>query len=154
MSGLSENVLKQLKVAAGLINLEPNIYNILKKPQKIIKVSIPVKMDSGEIKVFDGYRIQHNDARGPYKGGIRYYPEVCLEEVEALAMWMTYKCAVVGKTRWCKERLSSWSTWCRVACSRRGLDHLIRQTPASSYGTSDTWCSSGDTSTLVQPNLR
>ncbi len=64
-------------------------------PERIIEVSIPVKMDSGEIKVFTGYRSQHNAARGPYKGGVRYHQDVTKEEVMALSMWMSIKCATL-----------------------------------------------------------
>jgi glutamate dehydrogenase/leucine dehydrogenase len=90
-----EVAIKQLENAAKLINLESEIIEILKKPQKIITVNIPVLMDDGSVKVFTGYRVQHNNFRGPYKGGIRYHPDVNLDEVTALAMWMTWKCAVL-----------------------------------------------------------
>src|SRR5436189_505981 len=70
--------------------------NVLRSAKRQLIVSIPVKMDGGEVKVFEGYRVQHNIARGPAKGGIRYHPDVTLDEVKALAMWMTWKCAVVG----------------------------------------------------------
>ena len=87
--------LKQLEETAKLINLEPGIHKILSKPKRILTVSLPIKMDNGEIEVFTGFRSQHNDARGPFKGGIRYHPQVSLEEVMALSMWMTWKCAIV-----------------------------------------------------------
>jgi glutamate dehydrogenase/leucine dehydrogenase len=90
-----EVAIKQLENAAKLINLESEIVEILKKPQKIIIVNVPVLMDDGSVKVFTGYRVQHNNFRGPYKGGIRYHPDVNLDEVTALAMWMTWKCAVL-----------------------------------------------------------
>ena len=82
--------------AAQLLNLEPDLYNVLRVPSREIKVYIPVKMDSGRIEVFEGYRVQHNMARGPAKGGIRFAPDVSLDEVKALAAWMTWKCAVVN----------------------------------------------------------
>ena len=66
---------------------------ILKNPQRILQVSIPVKMDNGNVKVFEGYRVQHNNIRGPHKGGIRFHPQVDLDEVKSLAFWMTFKCA-------------------------------------------------------------
>lgn len=88
--------IKQLEKVNKLINLEINILEQLKYPQKVLEVSIPVKMDNGSIKVFRGYRSQFNDACGPYKGGIRYHWNVSKEEVMALSMWMTWKCAVVG----------------------------------------------------------
>ncbi len=72
-----------------------NYIDVLKTPQRIIKVNVPVKMDSGEIKIFPGYRVQYNNARGPYKGGLRYHPEVSEDEVTSLAFWMMIKCALV-----------------------------------------------------------
>jgi glutamate dehydrogenase/leucine dehydrogenase len=87
--------LDQLALAAEMLTLDPNIHEYLKHPKRVFIVAVPIKMDNGEVKVFTGYRVQHNDARGPYKGGIRYSPEVNLNEVIALAMWMTWKCAVV-----------------------------------------------------------
>ncbi len=78
-----------------IIKLEENIYEQLKSPQRFLEVSIPIKMDSGKVQVFKGYRSQFNDARGPFKGGIRYHPEVSESEVKALSMWMTWKTAVV-----------------------------------------------------------
>jgi glutamate dehydrogenase len=90
------NATKQLENAAKLLNLEDNVLEILKNPKRIIEVYIPVKMDSGQIKVFKGYRVQFNDALGPFKGGIRFHPKVNLSEVKALSAWMTWKCAVVG----------------------------------------------------------
>lgn len=86
---------EQFIKAAKKIRLSQDFINILKEPQEILEVSIPIKMDSGKIRVFKGYRVHHNNARGPYKGGIRYHPNVNLDEVKALAMWMTWKCAVV-----------------------------------------------------------
>jgi len=88
--------LKQLEKVNKLINLEENIYEQLKAPHRFLEVSIPVKMDNGQIKIFRGFRSQFNDARGPYKGGIRFHPGVNESEVRALSMWMTWKCAVVG----------------------------------------------------------
>jgi glutamate dehydrogenase (NAD(P)+) len=90
-----QNALKQLDETAKLINLDPGIHKILSKPKRILTVSLPVKMDDGHIEVFTGFRSQHNDARGPFKGGIRYHPQVSIEEVMALSMWMTWKCAIV-----------------------------------------------------------
>jgi len=88
--------LKQFEKVAKKINLEDWIYQKLKHCKRILIVSLPVKMDDGSVKVFEGYRVQHNLDRGPAKGGIRYHPDVTLDEVKALAMWMTWKCAVVG----------------------------------------------------------
>ena len=90
------NATKQLENAAELLNLNKNVLEILKNPKRVLEVSIPVEMDSGEIKVFKGYRSQYNDALGPFKGGIRFHPKVNLSEVKALSAWMTWKCAVVG----------------------------------------------------------
>jgi glutamate dehydrogenase/leucine dehydrogenase len=91
-----QNALTQLKKAAELVKLDSAVFEILKKPKRILQFSIPVKMDRGEIKIFEGYRVQWNDARGPFKGGIRFHPKANLNEVEALAFWMTIKCAAVG----------------------------------------------------------
>lgn len=90
-----DSALQQLNITAELLDLEPGIHEFLKRPKRSLIVSIPIKMDNGEIKVFMGFRVQHNDGRGPYKGGIRYHPDVNLDEVTALAMWMTWKCAVL-----------------------------------------------------------
>ena len=87
---------ERIEKIAKFLGIEDSIIKILETPQKEVKVSLPIKMDDGKIKVFTGYRIEHNNARGPYKGGIRYHPDVTLDEVKALAMWMTWKCAVVG----------------------------------------------------------
>ena len=90
------NATKQLENAAKLLNLDKSILEILKNPKRVLEVSIPVEMDSGEVKVFKGYRSQYNDALGPFKGGIRFHPKVDLSEVKALSAWMTWKCAVAG----------------------------------------------------------
>src|ERR671925_1988224 len=86
--------LKQLGEAAKLVGIDKGMYDVLAHPKRVLTVSLPTRMDSGEIHVFTGYRSQHNDARGPFKGGIRYHPQVTLEEVKALSMWMTWKCAI------------------------------------------------------------
>ncbi|MEW6662355.1 MAG: Glu/Leu/Phe/Val family dehydrogenase [Bacillota bacterium] len=91
-----ETAQKQIKMAADKLGLSPAVYEILKQPLRIMTVAIPVEMDDGSVKVFTGYRSQHNHANGPLKGGIRFHPDVTLEEVKALSMWMTFKCAVVG----------------------------------------------------------
>jgi glutamate dehydrogenase len=78
------------------MNLDPNILAQLKEPERVLIVSIPVKMDNGAVKVFTGYRAQYNTARGPAKGGVRYHPDVNLDEMKALSAWMTWKCAVAG----------------------------------------------------------
>lgn len=91
-----ENAMSQLDKAASIMNLDKNLHEILKQPDRVLTVSIPVKMDSGEIKVFIGYRSQYNNSLGPYKGGIRYHWNVSLEEVKALSFWMMVKCATVN----------------------------------------------------------
>ncbi len=88
--------MKQVEIAAAHLNLDPGILEKIKYTQRELTVHFPVKMDDGSIKVFTGYRVQHNMTRGPAKGGIRYHPDVDLDEVKALAMWMTWKCAVVN----------------------------------------------------------
>ena len=87
-------MLQEFNVAARIINLEPGVWNILTHPKRQVMVSCPVQMDNGEIEVFTGYRVQYNITLGPAKGGIRYHPDVSLDEVTALAAWMTWKCAV------------------------------------------------------------
>jgi glutamate dehydrogenase (NAD(P)+) len=86
----------QFDQAAELMNLDPNLRQRLKLPERSLIVSIPVRLDNGTVKVFTGYRVQHDSSRGPSKGGIRYHPDVDLGEVAALAMWMTWKCALAG----------------------------------------------------------
>lgn len=90
-----QNALKQLASAAKILKLDPGIHEMLATPKKVLTVSLPVRMDDDRIKVFTGFRSQHNDFRGPHKGGIRYHPGVTIEEVKALSMWMTWKCAIV-----------------------------------------------------------
>ncbi len=86
----------QLDIVAEKIKLDKSIHAKLRSCKRALIVSIPIRMDDGEVKVFEGYRVQHNLERGPAKGGIRYHPDVTLDEVKALSMWMTWKCAVVG----------------------------------------------------------
>jgi len=88
--------LEQLKMTAEKLNLDPGIHSILKQPKRSITVSVTIKMDNGRIGVFKGCRVQHWDVFGPFKGGIRYHPNVTLDDVSALAMWMTWKCAIMG----------------------------------------------------------
>jgi glutamate dehydrogenase (NAD(P)+) len=90
-----ENALKSLDEAVEILNIDPNIHEVLRQPKRVVVVSVPIKRDDGSIKVFTGVRVQHTNARGPYKGGVRYYPSVDVDEVTALAMLMTWKCAVV-----------------------------------------------------------
>ncbi len=87
---------QQFNRAADYLELAPSIRRVLEHTKRQLIVSIPVKMDGGDVQVFEGYRVQHNIARGPAKGGIRYHPNVTLDEVKALASWMTWKCATVG----------------------------------------------------------
>ncbi len=100
---------RQFDHVAGLLKLDPQVSEILRWPMREYHVRIPVRMDDGTLRVFDGYRVQHNDARGPNKGGIRFHPAETLDTIRALATWMTWKCAVAdiplggGKAAW-------WST--------------------------------------------
>ena len=91
-----EIALAQFNIAADKLHLDPNMREILSTCQRELSVHFPVRMGNGVVKVFNGYRVQHNVTRGPAKGGIRYHPDVVLNEVKALAMWMTWKCAVVN----------------------------------------------------------
>src|SRR5499433_251997 len=91
-----ESMMQRFDEAAQKLNLDPNIYKILRWPTREITLYIPVLMDDGNYQVFTGYRVQHNFARGPAKGGVRFSPDVSLDEVRALAAWMTWKCAVVN----------------------------------------------------------
>jgi glutamate dehydrogenase (NAD(P)+) len=89
-----DNALEQLRIAAEYLKLEDGIHQMLAHPKREVTVSLPTRMDSGETHVFTGYRVQYSDARGPSKGGIRYHPNVSLDEVKALACWMTWKCSI------------------------------------------------------------
>jgi glutamate dehydrogenase (NAD(P)+) len=87
---------RQLDEVGQLIGLNESIHGYLRQPKRVLEVSVPVRMDDGSFRMFTGYRVQHNLARGPGKGGIRFHPDVTLDEVKALAMWMTWKCALVN----------------------------------------------------------
>src|ERR671914_1502654 len=87
---------QQLRKVGETFALDPNLINILEGCKKSVEVSVPVPMDDGTVQVFTGYRVTHNVARGPSKGGIRYHPDVTEDEVKALSMWMTWKCALMG----------------------------------------------------------
>jgi glutamate dehydrogenase (NAD(P)+) len=91
-----EMAVETFNTAVEYLGVAPGLAKKLRTPERCLIVSIPVRMDSGEIELFEGYRIQHSTLRGPAKGGIRYHPSVTLDEVKALAMWMTWKCAIVG----------------------------------------------------------
>jgi len=95
-SGIFREALKPVKKAADILGLDEATFNAIAQPEEVLTVSMPMRMDDGRLEVFTGYRVHHNSARGPMKGGIRYHPNVTLDEVEALAMWMTMKCAVAG----------------------------------------------------------
>ncbi|HYM82260.1 MAG TPA: Glu/Leu/Phe/Val dehydrogenase [Candidatus Limnocylindria bacterium] len=90
------NAERQFEEAAVRLNIPEGLKEVIKRPRRATIVSLPVVMDDGQLKVFTGYRVQHSIVRGPAKGGIRYHPDVSLEEIEALAAWMTWKCAVVN----------------------------------------------------------
>ncbi|MDI3516594.1 MAG: glutamate dehydrogenase [Thermotogota bacterium] len=93
---LYEMAVEQFNKAASLMDLEPDLAEVLRRPKRALIVEFPVLMDDGHIEVFTGYRVQHNIARGPAKGGIRYHPDTNLDEVKALAFWMTWKTAVMN----------------------------------------------------------
>ena len=86
----------QFDMAAEFLKIDPGLRQILRTPKRVMEVSIPIKLDNGQVKVFTGYRVQHNMARGPAKGGVRYHPNLTLDEVKALASWMTWKTATVN----------------------------------------------------------
>jgi glutamate dehydrogenase (NAD(P)+) len=86
----------QFDMAAEVLKLDPGLRQILRTPRRVMEVAVPVKLDNGQVKVFSGFRVQHNVARGPAKGGIRYHPNLTLDEVKALAAWMTWKTATVN----------------------------------------------------------
>ena len=90
------NALQQLEIAAKHLELDPGLHEVLKSPERELTVRFPVKMDDGTTRIFTGYRVQHNIARGPSKGGLRFSPQTDIDEVRALAMWMTWKCAIVN----------------------------------------------------------
>src|SRR5262245_53979052 len=91
-----ESMMRRFDIAAEILGLEHGVYEYLKRPVRQYIVSIPIQMDDGRMEIFEGYRVVHNDVMGPSKGGIRYAPDVSLDEVKALAAWMTWKCAVVN----------------------------------------------------------
>ncbi|RMA58734.1 Glu/Leu/Phe/Val family dehydrogenase [Ulvibacter antarcticus] len=96
VKGMMDNVMEQFNSAADQVNLHPNIRKILSITNNEIIVHFPVKMDNGEVEIFTGYRVQHNNALGPYKGGLRYHPTVDIDAARALAMWMTWKTSLAG----------------------------------------------------------
>jgi glutamate dehydrogenase (NAD(P)+) len=91
-----EAALQQLEAAADVLGLDQGMRDLLATPKRVLTVAVPVRRDDGRLEVFEGYRVHHNVTRGPAKGGIRYHPMVSLDEIKALAMWMTWKCAVIG----------------------------------------------------------
>ena len=95
-SATSDMAIQQFDLAAEKLGVDANVARRLRRPDRALIVSVPTRMDDGGVKVFTGYRVQHNDVLGPFKGGIRYHPAVNLGEVSALAMWMTWKCSLVG----------------------------------------------------------
>lgn len=118
---LWDTVLAQLDDVAGRLKLDAGVVAILRQPERELTVAVPVTMDDGRVEVFTGYRVQHSSSRGPCKGGIRYHPDVNLNEVKALAALMTWKCAVVdipyggakGGVR-CDPRQMSQDELCRM----------------------------------------
>jgi glutamate dehydrogenase (NAD(P)+) len=95
-SPLYKDALNQLELASGIMGLDPNISERLRSPKRAIQVSIPIRLDDGTVKTFEGYRVQHNMTLGPGKGGMRFHPDVTLSQTAGLAMLMTFKCALVG----------------------------------------------------------
>ena len=96
MNNPFQNALQQLEKSAKIINLDMDVLELLKIPDRVLQVKVPVKMDNGKLTIFEGFRVQYNNWAGPYKGGLRYFPTVDLDEVKALAFWMTIKCSVAG----------------------------------------------------------
>src|SRR5262245_5834554 len=91
-----ENCLQQFDAAAQLLQLTASQVNMIKEPRRVTEVTMPIRMDDGRVEVFKGFRVQHNTARGPAKGGVRFHPSVNIDEVKALAFLMTFKCALVN----------------------------------------------------------
>ena len=91
-----ESAKKQVDIVAKVMGLESNLVEALKRIERALIVTVPVMMDDGSLKIFEGYRVHHNTVRGPGKGGIRYAPDVNLDEIRALAMWMTWKTAILN----------------------------------------------------------
>src|SRR4051812_4135746 len=91
---LFEVAMKQIEKGAKLVKCDSDVWQILQQPKNELLVNFPVRMDDGKLQLFKGYRIQHNNILGPYKGGMRYHPEANLDEMKALASWMTYKSAL------------------------------------------------------------
>ena len=88
-----ENVQMILKKSCELLNLDDSLYDLLKEPERTIEINIPVKMDNGKVRIFKGFRSQHCDVMRPYKDGIRFHPNVNVDEVKALSIWMSLKCS-------------------------------------------------------------
>ena len=95
-SPLYKDAIAQLEIASSAMGLDPNIAERLKHPKRALQVSVPIRLDDGQVKTFQGFRVQHNMTLGPGKGGIRFHPHVTLSETAALSMLMTFKCALVG----------------------------------------------------------
>jgi glutamate dehydrogenase (NADP+) len=95
-TSIFEDALRILEAASEYADIDPEAVEKLHHPRATLEVSIPVRMDDGSLRVFTGYRVQHDTTRGPAKGGIRYHPQANMDEVKALAFWMTCKCAVMG----------------------------------------------------------
>ncbi len=98
---------KQFDRVADMLDLDDEVRAYLRWPKKEFHVRIPVRMDNGDLKIFDGYRVQHNDALGPHKGGLRFFQDETFDTVRALSMWMTWKCAVAKGLRGWKRRRCS-----------------------------------------------
>lgn len=96
MASLFAHALAQLQTAAAQLKLAPGVLERLRRPERIVQAALPLRRDDGTLKMLDAYRVQYSNARGPYKGGVRFHPTVTLDEIKALACWMTIKCAVVN----------------------------------------------------------
>jgi len=123
-----ELALENFEIAADAMELEGDIREMIKFPERVLTVSVPVRMENGRIRRFEAYRVQHSTVRGPGKGGIRYHPNVTLDEVKALAMWMTWKCAVVNIPF---GGAKGGVTCNPKALSQRELEHITRRYTAA-----------------------
>jgi glutamate dehydrogenase (NAD(P)+) len=139
-----EMALRNFELAADLLGLDPEIRNQIRLPERELTVHFPVKMRDGKFKVFTGYRVQHSTARGPAKGGIRYHPDVTLDEVKALASWMTYKCAVVN--------IPYGGAKGGVVCSPKELNEFELEHMTRRY-TSEIACIIGPTKDIPAPDV-
>src|SRR5499427_2794152 len=130
--------MRQFDTAAEKCGLDPGLREVLRRPRRALSLAVPVKMDDGSVRVFEGFRVQHNSARGPCKGGIRYHPNVSVDEVQALGSWMTWKCATVN--------IPFGGAKGGIICDPKQLSHneLERLTRRYAYEISDFICPDRD----------